>query len=575
MTIPSIDPEAVGLTGLIWLLFTYGFVLYKASNFISEGSDLLLLVPSLAGFVGGTVLPLLGAVPDGAILLFSGLGDIERAQETLAVGVGALAGSTIMLLTVPWSLSVFAGRVDIANNKSMYKKKPKLSKHQGLDSTLWHTGVSISLEARNGAMVMMLTTIPYFVVQIPASLFTYNPKFTDEDIASNEQPWALGGLCICLIGFFSYLAFQVRTSRQGSDRLKRLAVMKKFVYQGQVSLSAVFQGIENLEVGREKVLRSLKSYRTLGVQSAAEVDDAGIPENVRDQLVELLLDMFKRYDVNRNNQLERWEVELILTDMHDDKISKEALDEAFNKFDTDGDGTLNFDEFIGAMYNIVVERITTGKNDGVAANALMNDSISFQRNDLNNSSKNESELVADEEDEAEELPEGLSNLTPEQQQTQIKRRAFAYLFVGTFLVVMFSDPMVDVLQEVAVKVNIPPFYVSFVLAPLASNASEVIASMYYATKKTRKTMTVSMTALEGAASMNNTFCLSILLGLIYFRGLAWSFTAETLAIVVVQFIVGLLVRKEQIMRTGTGFLILGLFPISIVLVATLEAMGLD
>ena len=39
------------------------------------------------------VLPLLGAVPDGAIMLFSGLGDIEQAQETLSVGVGALVRS--------------------------------------------------------------------------------------------------------------------------------------------------------------------------------------------------------------------------------------------------------------------------------------------------------------------------------------------------------------------------------------------------------------------------------------------------------------------------------------------------
>ena len=41
----------------------------------------------------------LSAVPDGAIMLFSGLG--PDAQNQLSVGVGALAGSTIMLLTVP------------------------------------------------------------------------------------------------------------------------------------------------------------------------------------------------------------------------------------------------------------------------------------------------------------------------------------------------------------------------------------------------------------------------------------------------------------------------------------------
>jgi hypothetical protein len=36
------------------------------------------------------VLPVLGAVPDGMIVLFSGMG--PNAQEGLTVGVGALAG---------------------------------------------------------------------------------------------------------------------------------------------------------------------------------------------------------------------------------------------------------------------------------------------------------------------------------------------------------------------------------------------------------------------------------------------------------------------------------------------------
>ena len=99
MGFPDIEASEIGNTGLLWLFVSYGYVLFWASNQISEGSDLLLLVPSLAGIVGSCVLPVLGAVPDGAIMLFSGLGSVEEAQENLAVGVGALAGSTIMLLT--------------------------------------------------------------------------------------------------------------------------------------------------------------------------------------------------------------------------------------------------------------------------------------------------------------------------------------------------------------------------------------------------------------------------------------------------------------------------------------------
>ena len=50
---------------------------------------------------------------------------------------------------------------------------------------------------------------------------------------------------------------------------------------------------------------------------------------------------------------------------------------------------------------------------------------------------------------------------------------------GTALVLLLSDPMCDVLAELGTRTGIPSFYVAFVLAPLASNASEVVASYSY------------------------------------------------------------------------------------------------
>merc|ERR1719163_1764602 len=101
----------------------YAYVLFVASDLISDGSELLLLVPAVAGLVGSVVLPILGAVPDGMMVLFSGLG--PDAQQQVAVGVGALAGSTIMLLTLPWFIAVFCGRVPLnkTNGEPDYTKK--------------------------------------------------------------------------------------------------------------------------------------------------------------------------------------------------------------------------------------------------------------------------------------------------------------------------------------------------------------------------------------------------------------------------------------------------------------------
>ena len=101
------DPDwAWGMVQVLFLMAGYGYVLFKASNMLADGSELLLLVPSLAGVVGSVVLPILGAVPDGAIMLFSGLGPKEEAQEKLSVGIGTLAGSTIS--SVPARIGVVA-----------------------------------------------------------------------------------------------------------------------------------------------------------------------------------------------------------------------------------------------------------------------------------------------------------------------------------------------------------------------------------------------------------------------------------------------------------------------------------
>ncbi len=46
---------------------------------------------------------------------------------------------------------------------------------------------------------------------------------------------------------------------------------------------------------------------------------------------------------------------------------------------------------------------------------------------------------------------------------------------------------------------------SFVLAPLASNASKLIAAYNYSLKKTPASIGISLSTLCGAAVMNNTF----------------------------------------------------------------------
>ena len=136
-----------------------------------------LLIPAAAPLVGSVVLPILGAVPDGAIVLFSGLsGTPAEAQQNLSVGVGALAGSTIMLLTIPWCLAIYAGRVDITDGGECSYRRPKLD---GLHAMMTATGVQPTASAMKGsAKWMVITSFTYVIIQGSAFMYQASAALT-------------------------------------------------------------------------------------------------------------------------------------------------------------------------------------------------------------------------------------------------------------------------------------------------------------------------------------------------------------------------------------------------------------
>jgi len=173
------------------------------------------------------------------------------------------------------------------------------------------------------------------------------------------------------------------------------------------------------------------------------------------------------------------------------------------------------------------------------------------------------------EEEDEEIPEDLQHLDYKEQQRAIFIRACWGMGLGTILVLIFSDPMVSILDDFSTRTGIPAFYISFVLAPMVSNASELIAAYNYAKKKTSKSIAISLSTLTGAACMNNTFCLLIFFLLIFALGLDWDFTAETLVIFFAQLLMYFMCFK-RVHTLADCILIFALYPISILFVWILE-----
>jgi hypothetical protein len=285
------------------------------------------------------------------------------------------------------------------------------------------------------------------------------------------------------------MRLQLRFSQEGQDKDKRIAIAKKTLQEGKMSLKGV------LKSTIEDYLQNTpgQGETVEGEYSSLKQNNSNPPPAMIEVLKEILHDAFVAYDTDKNGTLEKSEVKVFLKDFNEN-IDDDEIEELRLKIDANSDDKISFDEFIVMAYNFIMYSHVRDANDDdnlqQPSNAEVVESIF---ND------------GDDGEEEEEIPEDFTDLSPEEQQKAIKLRAFKMLSIGTVMVIYFSDPMVDVMQEIAARAGISPFYVSFVLAPLASNASEVVASMFYAAKKTRKTMAVSLSALEGAACMNNTF----------------------------------------------------------------------
>ena len=205
-----------------------------------------------------------------------------------------------MLLTIPWGLSIIAGRVDIVQSaagtsKANYVNSPKLKdtkKSLLSQPALSHTGVTVSKEVQEGAYIMILTTIPYFLIQVPA--FFMRGQSVAE-VASGEKYWALSALVICLVGFFWYLRIQLQASKADEARYRRVEYIKDVLRKGDLSLGGALSNM-------------VKTFDNKVEVANGEIQPLQPENKVKECLVEILKLPFQRYDKDKSSKLDKAEV---------------------------------------------------------------------------------------------------------------------------------------------------------------------------------------------------------------------------------------------------------------------------
>lgn len=127
-------------------------------------------------------------------------------------------------------------------------------------------------------------------------------------------------------------------------------------------------------------------------------------------------------------------------------IPNSVLATRFKKYDTNGNGSIDFQEFVNGTYELLSS--STEVRDLYARKGVKTSHTNLEAGAA------ESKKAAEEDDgeEEEEIPEDLAHLSPEEQQYRVKLRAAYMMGLGTLLVVIFSDPMVEVLNEIGVRI---------------------------------------------------------------------------------------------------------------------------
>lgn len=440
--------------GNLVLLVLYGAVLAGGAKIISDGSELLMEILD-PGIIGGFVLPVLGAVPDAAIVLVSGFG--PDAQQQLNVGIGTLAGSTIFLMTVPWVASMFLARCDIRNGQAV-DKTLTTSKSLSLN------GITYENDVRVTAGVAMVSSLSYFIIQGVAFAYLHDPL----DGRRLEGKFALATFIICALLFIAYVVYQVVSSKRQEAKM---ALIKE-------------------EAEKAKMLLKWKSK----IFTAFDIAKRSKPTAVTQ-------------DTNENTSL-----------------------------NTQVDTAKYFGKWKSKTLAPKVEEVVVVKEE-VVEESSDSDSDEEHSNDP---------------------------------KWKIALKATILLIVGVGICALFSDPMVDSLSNLGTLWRINPFYISFVVSPICSNASETISSLIFAAKKRKKNTTVTYAQLFGAVTMNNTLCLGIFVALVYFRSLVWTFSAETLCIFISTVIVGSITAHTNTLKSWWAIVVALVYPFALGLVIILE-----
>ncbi|KAI3525208.1 hypothetical protein L1887_03883 [Cichorium endivia] len=251
--------------------------------------------------------------------------------------------------------------------------------------------------------------------------------------------------------------------------------------------------------------------------------------------------LFERIDLDKDNFISQSELKRLIMEVDSQKIPEnvdEATAKVMQNFDESGDQQIDLQEFINGFRNWL--------------NTSNDENIPKSPGPKTDASEKPWERWVDD--------DGVDR------SSWAWTKAIMSLVIGIAMLALLAEPLIHSVHNVSTAANIPSFFISFILVPLATNARAAISAIKTASQRNERTTSLTFSELYDGVFMNNVLGFSVLLAVIYFRGLTWDFSAEVLIVLIVCTIMGVAASFRSKFPIWTSFIAYLLYPLSLVFV---------
>ncbi|KAF7849242.1 hypothetical protein BT93_L1047 [Corymbia citriodora subsp. variegata] len=598
-------PCSYSRAGQLFLILVYEYLLFHGEAYVASGSEQIfkMLGP---GIFGASAFHVLSALPESLILLASGLLNSEEvAQEYVMTGVGLLAGSSILLLTLLWGTCVLVGSRELhdgmqpkTSNSSKLSWKKFLSSSNGF-------GIITDSETSYTARIMVISTLPFIMIQIPDIFSVYSAH---RIVILCALAVSVGSLLL----YFFYQIFEpwIQNRRlelfeeidQDGDNaispseLKELLLEIKFKHMHVDKDKAVDEVINEFDIDDDKRISkgefvtgfmkwleaakiamdkrtySKNSFKDLYQKKKEERElkkqiVAEILAHVQIKSVETLFTengtpdlpairrLFEQIDRDGNNSISQSELKELLMGIKFGDIPfdvDEVVLKVIEVFDRSGNRQINEEEFVTGLASLLDTSVEGGKSQTPKSNT--------SQDDFYQKTWEETDKLVDEDKGKGDAKKSPWNWV----------KSISLLLLGVIILGVLAEPLISSVQSFSKSAGIPSFFISFILVPLATNARGATAAIKAARHKKERTTSLTFSEIYGEVFMSNMLGFCVLLSLIYARDLTWEFSAEVLVVLIVCGVVGLIASFRSTFPIWTSILAYLLYPLSLLLVYVLD-----